>query len=244
MHTAVTGATQPRDAVQLALRMPPAPQDPRVHRPRDQVVIRERDPAPLADLARVHIAQRLARRRRRRQQRRDVGAEHRGEELGAACAAAVSAPAGAGAGGEEAIRSERVRGAERQGGLEDGCAGGDGEGRAVERGDGVGESAEAGGERGEDLACEVLLLLSLFVNLRLVKSVSSWMASGSGAKGLDGEQEGEGSHVYELPQLRGIIARLCFCVDRGFDGGLASAVRLAILLACGGGGGARSAAAG
>ena len=51
MHETMTRATQPRHAIQHPLIMPPLLEHLTMHAARDEMVITQRDPVPLADLA-------------------------------------------------------------------------------------------------------------------------------------------------------------------------------------------------
>lgn len=80
MHKTVTSATQPSNAVQHPLVMPPLLQHLGMHAPRDQMVVRQRDPVTLADFACVRPRARPHGRRLRRPL--DVLVQHFSEEIG------------------------------------------------------------------------------------------------------------------------------------------------------------------
>ncbi|KAL2137128.1 hypothetical protein VTI74DRAFT_8760 [Chaetomium olivicolor] len=82
MHKPMARATQPRHVLQLVLPVPPALDRLVVDHPRDQVVVRQVDPVPPADLAGVDLAPSGGGRRRRCRRGADVRGEHGREELG------------------------------------------------------------------------------------------------------------------------------------------------------------------
>lgn len=79
VHKTMTSATKPRHTIQHPLIMPPLLNNLRMHPTRNQMVIRERDPVALADLARVRARTRP--RRRASRHARCVLCQHRCEEI-------------------------------------------------------------------------------------------------------------------------------------------------------------------
>lgn len=79
MDKTVTSAAKPRHAIQHPLIMPALFNNFRMHPTRNQMMIRERDPVALADLARVRA--RVCPRRRAGRHARCVLCKHRCEEI-------------------------------------------------------------------------------------------------------------------------------------------------------------------
>ena len=153
MHEAVTGAAQPGDVLQLVLWVPGALEHLGVHAARDQVVVGQRDPGALADLAGVRGGAGLRWRRGCGGERRDERLQRREEELRRRLLRA-----------EQAVSRERVGDVDGEGVEEPGGRGGRQRVGVLrlQRGrvqpEGVGEGPQGGGKGGEYLGGYVLCI--------------------------------------------------------------------------------------
>lgn len=155
MHKAMTRPAQPRDAIQHLLAMPAPLPHPVVRALRYQVVVRQRDPVPVAQLA-------LCRAGGGPDRGREGGGGAVGREDGREQVVRVVGVAG---GGEQGVGFQAVD-CVRRDRREEVCVCGRGEGRRVgvlQRGGvavfRVGEGAQGRGERGEEETAEVLWAL-------------------------------------------------------------------------------------